>query len=158
MRMTTAMGLGLLFGMAAAACKGEAERPPSHLAQMAARCAHEGELSCAVPIFNVHSLAASERYYRDSLGFKIDWEDGEPATFASVSRGHAAIFLCQGCQGTPGAWTMTFGNVDALYKDFSARGARIRMPPTNMPWGLREMHVSDIDGNVVRFGMSLDEH
>ena len=27
--------------------------------------------------------------------------------------------------------------------------AIIRMAPTNMPWGLREMHVSDPDGNVL---------
>ena len=65
--------------------------------------------------------------------------------------------MCQGCQGNPGAWIMTFArDVDALYKELLERKAIIRMPPTDMPWGLREMHVADPDGNVIRFGSSRD--
>jgi len=37
------------------------------------------------------------------------------------------------------------------------RRAIIRQPPTNMPWGMREMQVSDPDGNVIRFGTGLPE-
>jgi len=28
----------------------------------------------------------------------------------------------------------------------------VRMSPKDMPWGLREMHVADPYGNVIRFG------
>src|SRR5688572_7185134 len=135
-------------------CK-EARRSP--LAEAAATCAHDPDVSCARPIFNVHDLRASQRYYRDALGFKVDWDYGEPPTFGSVSRGHGVIFLCQGCQGTPGVWAMMFvPDVDKLHEELRRREAKIRMPPTDMPWGLREMHVADLDGNVLRFGCGSD--
>ena len=143
--------LALAAGLGGLGCKGERRDP---LREAAMRCLHDdAEISCAVPILNVRKLAASQRYYREALGFHVDWEDGDPADFGSVSRGHGVLFLCQGCQGTPGAWAMMFTpDVDRLYKEFVAHNALIRMPPTTMPWHLREMHVSDPDGNVLRFG------
>jgi catechol 2,3-dioxygenase-like lactoylglutathione lyase family enzyme len=137
---------------------GKGGETPSPLAEAARRCAGgDADLSCTVPIFNVRSLRASSSYYRDALGFKIDWQHGEPPDFGSVSRGHSVIFMCQGCQGTPGAWAMLFApDVDRLHEEFRNKKALIRMAPTNMPWGLREMHVSDPDGNVLRFGSGID--
>ena len=56
------------------------------------------------------------------------------------------------------AWVMLFTrDVDKLHQELRDKGALIRMPPTDMPWGLREMHVSDLDGNVLRFGRSIDD-
>jgi catechol 2,3-dioxygenase-like lactoylglutathione lyase family enzyme len=134
---------------ALAACSWE----PESLRE-AARASHEDEeLSSARPILNVNDLQASFRYYRDELGFHVDWEHGEPADFGSVSRGETIIFLCEGCQGTPGGWLMVFArDVDALYDEYADTDARIRMAPKDMPWGIREMHISDLDGNVIRFG------
>ncbi|HYU15112.1 MAG TPA: glyoxalase superfamily protein [Candidatus Acidoferrum sp.] len=134
------------------------ERARSPLEEAARACSHDSELSCPRPIFNVRSLRESQRYYRDQLGFKIDWEYGEPPDFGSVSRAQSVIFMCQGCQGTPGAWTMLFAqDVDRLYEEFRRRKAIIKMPPTDRPWGLREMHVADPDGNILRFGSGIDD-
>lgn len=148
--------LGAFAAVAAVGCsKGETRSP---LLEAARRCAAGDDgLSCAVPIFNVRSLRASQSYYRDVLGFKVDWQHGEPPDFGSVSRGRSVIFMCQGCQGNPGTWVMLFApDVDRLHGEFVSKKAIIRMPPTDMPWGLREMHVSDPDGNVMRFGSSRD--
>jgi hypothetical protein len=43
-------------------------------------------------------------------------------------------------------------DVDLLHADVLAKGAGVRQPPANYPWGSREMHVEDPDGNVLRFG------
>jgi predicted enzyme related to lactoylglutathione lyase len=147
--------LGFLVGsVSLVSCTSKA---PSPLAEIAAKCAHDHEGSCAVPILNVGSLKRSQAYYRDSLGFKVNWEHGDPPDFGSVSRGQGVIFMCQSCQGNPGTWIMMFtADIDGLHRTFRKNGALIRMPPTNMPWGMREMHVSDPDGNVIRFGMGLD--
>jgi len=146
--LATCLAIGLL------ACKGERRDP---FVEAAKACMHDPELSCSHPIFNVRNLQQSQRYYRDALGFKVDWDHGDPPDFGSVSRGHGVIFMCQGCQGNPGAWVMMFTpDVDRLYQDLTRRKALIRMPPTNMPWGLREMHVSDPDGNVLRFGSAIE--
>jgi catechol 2,3-dioxygenase-like lactoylglutathione lyase family enzyme len=129
----------------------------SPLLEAAKASTQHSELSRAIPIFNVRELRASQRYFRDVLGFKVDWEDGDPPTFGSVSRGESAIFMCEGCQSSPGVWVMMFAaDVDKLYKEFASRKAIVRMPPTNMPWKLREMHIADPDGNVMRFAAGID--
>jgi catechol 2,3-dioxygenase-like lactoylglutathione lyase family enzyme len=137
------------------ACARDAEVPS--LAATARAC-EDGDLSCPRPIYSVDDLAASLRYYRDSLGFRVDWTHGEPARFASVTRGGATLFLCDGCPGQPGAWSMSFSpDVDRLHDELRRRGAIIRMAPTDMPWGLREMNVADPDGNILRIGTGIDE-
>ena len=141
--------------MALLACGNKPEREHP-LAAMAKSCAHD-ELSCPVPIFSVRDLRTSQRYYRDVLGFHVEWDYGEPADFGAVKRGSMVIFQCQGCQGNAGAWAMTFTkDVDKLHKEFVGKQAIIKMPPTNMEWNLREMHVADPDGNVIRFGGPID--
>lgn len=104
----------------------------------------------ASPILRVRDLEASLRYFHDILGFKIDWKD--PTKFASISRGDANVMLCVGDQGNPPAWVwIGVGDAEALRVEYAARGARIRMEPTNFPWAM-EMHVEDLDGNVLRLG------
>jgi uncharacterized glyoxalase superfamily protein PhnB len=43
-------------------------------------------------------------------------------------------------------------DVDALHEDYKRRGAIIRQPPTDFPWGVREMNVEDLDGHRLRMG------
>lgn len=131
---------------------------PESLRETARSIQYESELSAPRPILDVQDLQASFRYYRDQLGFKVDWEEGDPPDFGSVSRGGAVVFLCEGCEGMPGSWMMIFArDVDTLHSELAEAGAKIRMPPKDMPWGIREMHVSDLDGNVIRFGTGVDE-
>lgn len=105
------------------------------------------------PILNVSSFAASMDYYVSKLGFIKKWDWGQPPTFGCVGRDDVSIFLCQGGQGRPGTWLMIFlDSVDELYTDYKRTGAKVLQPPTNMPWGSREMHVEDPDGHRIRFG------
>ncbi len=102
------------------------------------------------PVFRVRDVAASRDYYVKALGFKVDFEYAD--YFISVSRGRCCIFLCAGDQGNPGSWIWIDGkNIDALYEEYKASGAKIRHPPTNYSWAL-EMQVEDLDGNVLRLG------
>lgn len=111
-----------------------------------------------IPILNVKSISDSINYYVNILGFKQDWEWGDPPTFASVSRDAVCIFLCQGAQGQSGTWMSIFvENVDVLYEDYQAKGAMIHQAPTNFPWGMREMNIVDPDGHRLRIGTSTNE-
>jgi catechol 2,3-dioxygenase-like lactoylglutathione lyase family enzyme len=106
-----------------------------------------------IPILNVKSVPASIAYYVDKLGFEKKWDWGEPVDFACVGRDQVELFFCQGGQGAPGTWISIFvQDVDALYDDYRARGAIIRTPPTDYPWGVREMNVEDLDGHRLRLG------
>lgn len=105
----------------------------------------------ATPILRVTDIRASLAYYVDTLGFGIDWqaEDG----FAGVRRGRAALMLGTGDQGRVGAWCyIGVDDVDLWHAELQRKGVPVRHPPTNYPWGARELQLEDPDGNVLRFG------
>lgn len=102
------------------------------------------------PILRVANLTASIDYYVKVLGFKVDWDN--PGIIASVSRDRCGIFLSEGDQGNPGAWVwIVVGDVEALFEEYRAKGAKVRQPPTNFEWAY-EMQVEDLDGNILRLG------
>ncbi len=104
----------------------------------------------AAPILRVTNMKASLRYYVDVLGFRsADWGSGD---FTSVNRDGAGIYLCRGGQGCAGTWAWVgVEDVEALYEEYKASGAKIHVGLRNYPWAL-EMHVEDPDGHVLRFG------
>lgn len=111
-------------------------------------------LSPAVPIFRVENLDASVAYYEDRLGFQLQWR-ADP--LASVGRDRTSIMLSEADQGHPGTWVwIAADDVDELYAELRARGAYLRHPPTNYPWGSRECQVTDLDQHVLRFGTESD--
>jgi catechol 2,3-dioxygenase-like lactoylglutathione lyase family enzyme len=111
------------------------------------------EFEQATPILRVSDFNVSVAYYVNSLGFSLAWSDGR---FGCVRRGDATLFLCEGSQGHAGTWVyLAVSDADALYDEIRARGATIRHPPTNFPWGSRELHVFDPDGHVLRLGSGV---
>jgi catechol 2,3-dioxygenase-like lactoylglutathione lyase family enzyme len=146
----------LLAFVVIAGCKREA-KPAEPVAELARACSQHGDLACPRAILYVTDLAASQRYYHDKLGFKIDWTYGDPPDFGAVSRGDTQLFMCQRCQGHPGAWLWILTpDVDRLYDELVRRGAIIKEPPSDRPWGTREMRVADLDGNTIRIGSPID--
>ena len=118
----------------------------------------QNQFSGLSPILNVSSIPTSIDYYVNVLGFQKDWDWGDPPTFASVSRDDVCIFLCQGAQGQPGTWISIFvADVDALFTEYKAKGAKIRQAPTNFSWGMREMNIEDPDGHRLRVGSATNE-
>ena len=110
-------------------------------------------LGGATPVLRVADLDASVTYYVERLGFQLQWR-ADPV--ASVGRDRASVMLCAGDQGQRGTWVwIAASDVDALYAEFGERGARLRHPPANYPWGSRECQVTDLDGHVLRFGSDL---
>src|SRR3990170_6404352 len=94
------------------------------------------------PVLCVNDLDASLEYYVRVLGFKQDWRDDDGNSFASVSRGRCHLFLTVGDQGNPGSWMwIGVSDVDVLHEELLHKGARVRHPPANYPWGSRELHV-----------------
>ncbi len=136
-------------GLLAIGCKSEPRESPMVAAMK--QCDHDAELSCPRPIFGVRDVVASQAYYRDKLGFTIDWTYGEPPDFGSVSRAETVVFLGESRGTVGGGWLWVFArDLDALHRELVHRGANIKLPPTEMEWGVREMHVLDLDGNTLR--------
>jgi uncharacterized glyoxalase superfamily protein PhnB len=111
------------------------------------------EIGTVTPILRVSDMQASIGYYAHVLGFTLNWCDEDGNAFASLTRGRCNLFLSVGDQGHPGSWVWVgTSDTDVLHEELLAKGARVRHPPTNYPWGSRELHVEDLDGNVFRFG------
>ena len=103
------------------------------------------------PILRVASLNASLDYYENVLGFKAGWSTSD---FAGIWRDGFDIYLSEGGQGQPGTWLwLGVTDLDAIYNEIVAKGAKIVMERTEFEWA-REFRVEDPDGHVLRFGGS----
>jgi uncharacterized glyoxalase superfamily protein PhnB len=111
------------------------------------------------PILNVRDVDAAVDYYTRNLGFEREFVWGDPTTFAGITRDGIEIMFCKDGQGSPGTWmTIWVDDVDQLFEEFTASGADIRQPPIDLPWGVREMNVADLDGHRIRFSTEHDRH
>jgi catechol 2,3-dioxygenase-like lactoylglutathione lyase family enzyme len=128
------------------------------------------------PILNVSDIEESFAWF-EKLGWKKGFDWGTPPSFGSVSSGKCEIFLCVGGQGGrdarplpavqtgddqtgSGVWmSIWVGDVDAVHRRCLEQGIEVTFPPTNEPWGVREMHVRHPDGHVFRIskGTGPDE-
>lgn len=126
------------------------------------------------PILNVSDFDQSFAWF-ENLGWKKLWDWGDPPTFGAVGSGDCEIFLCLNAQGGRGRGGLpaTFGtggsttadrgvwmsvwidDVDAIHKHCLARGIEVTFPPTDMPWGVRELHVRHPDGHVFRISRGI---
>jgi catechol 2,3-dioxygenase-like lactoylglutathione lyase family enzyme len=127
------------------------------------------------PILNVSDISQTFAWFQ-KWGWKKLWDWGTPPTFGAVGSDNSAIFLCQGCQGGrgKGSNSFTFGpngdetadhgvwmsvfvdEVDEVHKQCVSAGLDITFPPTDMPWGVREMHVRHPDGHIFRVGTGIN--
>ena len=114
--------------------------------------------ACVTPILYVSDMQVSFDYYVNKLKFIKAWDWGEPATFGSVYFGDKVeIFFCKQGQGHPGTWMSIFvKDVDAYFKIIEQAGADIVYGPVDEPHGVREVHVKDPDGHIIRFGSGID--
>ncbi|MCC7358994.1 MAG: VOC family protein [Anaerolineales bacterium] len=115
------------------------------------------------PILRVANVAAALAYYTQQLGFAVGFEwaeggglaGGAAPTHAEVRRGHVVLQFSQ-TQGAPGTWLYldleSRAELAKLHAEYTASGARIVEPPSDKPWGMVEMRVEDLDGNVFRVG------
>ncbi len=113
------------------------------------------------PVFQVHDLAQSLAFYRDVLGFTEDFAYGEPPFYAGVRHGDAALHLCSSEEGKErrgrGAAYLFCDEVDAYYAKITAGGAEVTSPLRTQPYGLRDFQIKDRDGNLLSFGVMLEE-
>ncbi len=119
------------------------------------------ELSAAVPILFVRNVTAAAQFYRDKLGFHIDFLHGQPPFYGSVSRDLACLHLrfvhepnftaLAAREGSLILAGIEVTDVKALFEEFEARGAEFPQRLARQIWGGIDFHVRDPDGNVISF-------
>jgi len=114
-------------------------------------------IKLAIPLLHISDPLLAEIFYCDKLGFtkRFDYRpfgaDG-PCYFGMMRddiRIHLSSFPEDGKAGN--AVVLVVDDVDALYKEYSQKGIRIALPPTDQSWGNREMYIMDADNNSIRF-------
>jgi catechol 2,3-dioxygenase-like lactoylglutathione lyase family enzyme len=119
-------------------------------------------LKAALPVLFVSNVKASSDYFRDQLGFEVDFLHGHPAFYGSVSRGGARLHLRFVHEPviTPGAREREDGllsavvevdNIKSLFAEYKAAGVDFVHPLRKEPWGASEFIVRDPDGNCICF-------
>ena len=135
-------------------CSGEAtdDRRPAH----PTLC-----LTTAVPVLFVADVERSATFYRDSLGFAVEFLHGNPPFYGSVCRDGARLHLKWVTEPVFGPASdeaegliMAFvpvQNVKALYAELADAGVVFRQKMTKQAWGGTDFHIADPDGNVIAF-------
>ena len=118
-------------------------------------------LKSIVPVLFVRDVPASAAYFRDKLGFAVDFLHGEPPFYGAVSRDGVCIHFR--CVREPNfaelaarehsliLASIEVSDIHAIFAEFQARGAEIVQPPTKQTWGGTDLYVRDPDGNVISF-------
>jgi catechol 2,3-dioxygenase-like lactoylglutathione lyase family enzyme len=112
-------------------------------------------------VLAVCDLEAATPYFRDVLGFRVQWE--EASDWRLLKRGKAALMVgwCPNERPARDIGSHSYfgyfhaGDVDALHAEFTGRGAIILQTPQDKPWGMREMLVGTPEGHRMMFGQEL---
>lgn len=85
----------------------------------------------------VRDWIASRDWWRDCLGFEVEFEIPDAKTVAMKDDADLAVFLQEGPQATPQgvAFTIQVDDVEAKHAELSGRGVAFVHPPQKMFWG-----------------------
>jgi catechol 2,3-dioxygenase-like lactoylglutathione lyase family enzyme len=119
-------------------------------------------LKGAFPVVFVSNVEASAAFFRDKLGFAIDFLHGHPPFYASVSRDaaclhlrfvHAPVITPQVREREEGLLSafLEVDNIQGLFAEYKAAGVEFAHPLRKEPWGASAFIVLDPDGNGICF-------
>lgn len=112
------------------------------------------QLTSTIPVLASLDLNASVAFYVERLGFAeaaryddyaIVRRDGCEIHFWACSERHIA-------ENT--SCYVRVGDAQSLYEELSHKGVQME-PPVVRPWGMKECHVIDPHGNLLKFGEDI---
>lgn len=112
------------------------------------------------PVLAVQDLDRSGDWYRDVLGCELD--DPDPGNWRFCRAGDV-IFMLGRCPDDPPAGELgahsyvaylRVEDVDAFHARAVAADAEVLKPPTDEPWGMREMGLRSPDGHRFMLGQA----
>jgi len=113
------------------------------------------------PVLPVADVAASAGFFRDVLGFDVDFLEGDPPVHGRVKKGDGSwgqpiyihLTLAAPAEVRPsGELRIHVGrDLDGLFEVYRRSGVEVVFPPVSQSWGLREFAVRESNGHVLRF-------
>jgi predicted enzyme related to lactoylglutathione lyase len=117
--------------------------------------ARRGAMHTIMPELPLDDVAAGVAHYRDVLGFGVNYAQHD---IAVMDRDRVRVLLIARTarHGGIGSCYVYVEDADALHAELVARGARVQGAPVSHPWGLRDFHVLDPEGNRIGFGQPFE--
>ena len=119
-------------------------------------------VSHAATVFPVANVRESIDYYRDVLGFEINFEWEDPVTYAVLKKGEGVSihFVQQADDFKPSkehtAVYIFCHDVDAVYEECKKNGANITTDIGDRDYGMRDFDITDPNGYRISYSMGLD--
>ena len=111
-------------------------------------------LTKIMPEMPTTDVAASLAYYRDVLGFSVNYAQDDIAVMDRDAVRVLLIARTERHTGITSAYVYV-RDADGLHAELGAKGARVLGEPESHPWGLRDFRVLDPDDNQITFGQPL---
>lgn len=112
-------------------------------------------------VLAVPDLERSASYFRDALGFRLEWPEGSDWQLVSrdgvrIMMGHCPDAIAPSATGDHSYFGyLNVSDANALHDEFLSKGAIIMQPPADKPHGMREFVVATPDGHRMMFGQDL---
>ena len=125
------------------------------------------KFECAIPVLLTVDPEGTIDFYTRRLGFRVDFRDGDPTRYLGISRDNAALHFAIAAPVGPGhaaVWrpglepadvNFFVADVDALFAEFTSRGAPVKGPPADQSYGVRDFDVREPNGYILRFNQLL---
>jgi catechol 2,3-dioxygenase-like lactoylglutathione lyase family enzyme len=118
-------------------------------------------IKAAIPVLFVADVTRSAEFYRDTLGFTVDFLHGNPAFYGAVSRDGAALHLrfvhdpvippeVREEEQLLAAFILV-DNIKTLFEEYKSKGAPLVGTLHKEAWGGPTFTLQDPDGNRILF-------
>lgn len=120
--------------------------------------------SSAVPVISSADVAATIRYFEQTLGFEQDFSWGDPPVYAGVKAGGAVIYITH----DPDLATLIrerrlapdiflwVNDIDTVYHRHRANNAEFVEEMTPRPWGVKQYVVREPNGYHLKVAECID--
>jgi catechol 2,3-dioxygenase-like lactoylglutathione lyase family enzyme len=109
----------------------------------------------ALPELPCDDVAAAVAYYRDVLGFRVNYQQHD---LGVMDRDEITVLLIARTERHKGigSFEVYVEDADALCGELRAKGANLQGEPVSHPWGLRDFSLLDLEGNRITFAQPFE--
>lgn len=114
-------------------------------------------LTSSIPVLRVSDYPRAKAFWTERLGFSVGEEGGDPARFGIFHKDKARVFIdaWHGADDVPSPGWRAYFHLDDVDAFAATLGDAVFEGPSDKVYGMRELIVTDPDGNRLCFGQDI---